>query len=500
MTDAGRPRRAAYDPQALLNAQPVMVAVIDPASYIVQFQNETGMKKLGDIGGRTCHEAIVGCPVPCSFCKMPEAVRSGGMTMNEVAVSNNQHLLVQWSTAITDDGRTHVIETITDVTAHKRLEEAAHRAEKMEALGRLAGGTAHDINNLLTVITGASELVAHRKDLRDSTYDPIQQLQHAVGRIGELMRRLIAFSHHQQIHPTTLDLNAVVSELEPRIRLCCGQAIDAQVASKAASMPIIGDPHQIEQIIMTLVDNACEAMLSGGHLVLSTTTEVIGPEEAEERNVKPGMFARLDLRDTGHGIDPGTQAHLFEPYFARAHLQAGRGLGLASVYGMVRQCGGCIDVESEPGVGSLFSLWFPSSEQEPVLSPVARPLESDGHDTILLVEDDDDVRLAVSDMLKRAGYQVQEACDGLDALRQMQSMTASPHLTITDVIMPRMTGPQFAKQMHAAMPSTKILYMSGYTDQLLEPMGSQPLAFIQKPFSAGELIRKVRETLSSPHS
>ena len=487
------PKRAAYDPQTLLNAQPVMVAVIDPASYIVQFQNETGMNKLGDLSGRTCHDGIVGCPTPCAFCKMPEAVRTGKTTMNEVAVSNNQHLLVQWSTAVTDDGRTHVIETITDVTAQKRLEEASYKAEKMEALGRLAGGTAHEINNLLTVITGASELVSYEKEAHGSTYDPVRQLQHAVGRVAELMRRLIAFSHNQQIRPVTLDLNAVLSELEPRIRMLCGQAVDVTVAVKGVSMPVVGDPQQIEQIIMTLVDNACQAMPSDGHLMLSAATEFIGHDQAKERNLKPGMFARLDVRDTGPGIDSATQAHLFEPYFSQTGLQAGRGLGLASVYGMVRQCGGGIEVESERGVGSLFRLWFPCIEQEPPWSMTVRPSESDA--TILLVEDDDDVRLAVSDMLKRAGYQVQEACDGLDALRKVQSLPSSPHLTLTDVMMPRMTGPQFARQIHAVMPTTKILYMSGYTDHVLEPIGTQPLAFIQKPFTRSELIHKIRETL-----
>lgn len=495
MTESGCSRRPAYDPQALLNAQPVMVAIIDPASYLIQFQNETGMKKLGDLAGRTCYEAIAGCPTPCSFCKMPEAVQSGAMTMNEVTVSNDQHLLVQWSKAVTEDGRTHVIETITDVTAHKRLEEAAHRAEKMEALSRLAGGTAHDMNNLLTVITGASELVSHSKESRESTYDPVRQIQSAVGRAGELMRRLIAFSHRQMVQPTTLDLNAVLGELESRIRTLSGRGIHMTMAITADSLPILADRQQIEQIIMTLAGNACEAMPHGGQLTLSTTREAIGQDVAEELRVKPGMFVRLDVRDTGSGIDRDTQAHLFEPYFTRTGFQTGRGLGLASVYGMVRQCGGSIEVASELHVGSVFTLWFPFSEHEPVLSAADPPVDSDGHATILLVEDDDDVRMAVSDMLKHAGYQVQEACDGVDALRKMRGMASSPHLAITDVMMPRMTGPQFVRQIHAAMPTTKVLYMSGYTDQMLEPIEGQTLRFIQKPFSASELMRKVRETL-----
>ncbi|HLZ34718.1 MAG TPA: ATP-binding protein [Nitrospira sp.] len=480
-----------------MNAQPVMVAVIDPASYVVQFQNETGLKQLGDLSGRTCYDSIAGCPTPCSFCKMPESVTTGRVTINEVQLPNNQHLLVQWSKAVTNDGRLHVIETITDVTAQKRLEEAAHKAEKMDALGRLAGGTAHDINNLLTVITGASELVSDETARCESTYDPIRQIQSAVNRAGELTRRLVAFSHRQVIQPCILDLNAVLGEWESQIRLLSGDGISVKLASSEDSKPVVADRRQIEQILSVLVSNARDAMPGGGSLTVSTIIVTIDDDKATEQGVKPGNYVRLGVRDTGCGIAPEMQGHLFEPYFTRTGEQTGRGLGLASVYGIVRQSGGFIEVASELNIGTVFNLYFPCSEQADHVRPnPALPSGSDGHITILLVEDDEDVRIAVSDMLKRAGYQVQEACDGIDALRQLQSMTSSPHLTLTDVMMPRMTGPQFVKQIQAFMPATKVLYMSGYTDQVLEPVGDQPLAFIPKPFSAKELIHKVRETLA----
>ena len=241
MGDSNASPRPSYDPQTLLNAQPVMVAVIDPASYVVQFQNETGLKQLGDLSGRTCYDSIAGCPTPCSFCKMPESVTTGRVTINEVQLPNNQHLLVQWSKAVTNDGRLHVIETITDVTAQKRLEEAAHKAEKMDALGRLAGGTAHDINNLLTVITGASELVSDETARCESTYDPIRQIQSAVNRAGELTRRLVAFSHRQVIQPCILDLNAVLGEWESQIRLLSGDGISVKLASSEDSKPVVAD-------------------------------------------------------------------------------------------------------------------------------------------------------------------------------------------------------------------------------------------------------------------
>lgn len=497
MGDSNPLLRPSYDPQALLNAQPVMVAVIDPASYTVQFQNETGLKRLGDLSGRTCYDSIAKCPTPCSFCRMPEAVETGRVTINEVALPNNQHLLVQWSRAVTSDGRLHVIETITDVTAQKRLEEAARKAEKMEALGRLAGGAAHDINNLLTVITGASELVSHGAQSPESTYDPVRQIQNAVNRAGELTRRLVAFSHHQVVQPAVLDLNDLLSDLEPRIRMLSGDGIGVELAPGEGGMPVMADRQQIEHIVTVLVTNAREAMSGGGQLTVSTGRETIGTEVAREQEVKPGAYARLAVRDTGCGIAPEVQAHLFEPYFTRTAQQTGRGLGLASVYGMVRQSGGFIEVASQLNGGTVFTVRFPSAEQAwslPLRAP--QPPESDGGITILLIEDDEDVRIAVSDMLKRAGYLVQEACDGIDALQRLRSMTSSPHLTLTDVMMPRMTGPQFVKQIQAFLPGTKVLYMSGYTDQVLEPAGSQPLAFISKPFSANDLIRKVRETLA----
>jgi signal transduction histidine kinase/CheY-like chemotaxis protein len=425
---------------------------------------------------------------------MPEAVRTGTMTMSEVPVSNERHLLVQWSKAVTEDGRTHVIETITDVTERKRMEEAAHRTEKMEALSRLAGGTAHDINNLLTVIAGASELVSDGRVVAASGYDPIQQIRQAVSRAAELMRGLTAFSHSQLVRPAALDLNAALATVEPQVRSLCGPRVEVTVAAKEEGLRIVADPRQIEHILLVLARNACDAMPAGGHLTLCAAGELIGPHAAAERKLRPGRFARLDVRDTGCGIDSHVLEHLFEPYFLRAG-RTGRGLGLASVYGMMRQCGGSIGVASERNVGTTFTLWFPCVEAEPALCASEPPSVPHEQSTILIVEDDDDVRLAVGDMLKRAGYQVQEASDGLDALQQLCSMAATPHLTITDVMMPRMSGPQLVRHLHSVMPAAKVLYMSGYAGEALEPVGEQPVAFIQKPFGARELLRKVREVI-----
>lgn len=496
MADSRDPPRHSYDPQSLLNAQPVMVAVIDPASYTVQFQNNTGLQKLGDLSGRKCHEAIAGCPLPCAFCKMPEAMETGLVTVNEVLLANNQYLLVQWSKAMMKDGTAHIIETITDVTEQKRIEEAARKAEKMEALGRLAGGMAHDINNLLTVVMAAGEQVSRRIDDDQSAVIPIQQLRNAMDRAAQITRRLVAFSHHQLVEPVLMDLNSVIRELEPRIRTLAGDGIPLDLNLCDDSIPIVADRQQVDQIFSVLVVNAQEAMPGGGRLTVATTVTQVSNETAKRQNVKPGRYARLVVRDAGRGISPEMQAHLFEPFYHRTGEATGHGLGLASVYGIVQQLGGFIEVSSEQGVGTEFCFSFPRSELPASVRSRAPIVQvSSDHPTILLVEDDEDVRTAVSDMLKVAGYHVQEACDGVDAIQRLQVMPSPPHLVLTDVMMPRMTGPQLATQIQALIPGVQVLYMSGYSDQILEPLEGRRLAFIAKPFTGRDLIRRVREML-----
>lgn len=489
--------RSSYDPQELLNAQPVIVAVIDPPTYKVQFQNETGLNKFGDISGQTCHEKIAGCPTPCSFCKMSEAVSTGSMTMNEVPLPNNQWVLIQWSRAVTADGRTHVIETITDITERKRLEDSARRAEKMEALGRLAGGVAHDLTNLLTVITGASEQVCRRAEDRQPIQAPIKQIQDAVGQAAELMHNLVAFSHHQVAEPTVLDLNKILIEMEPKIRQLIGDAILLTVAVIAGGGSVVIARQQIEDIIRHVVTNARDAMPQGGQLKISTSLRTVTEVAAQEQAVRPGIYVELAVYDTGRGIDPEIQAHLFEPFFVREQFQRGRGLGLASLYGIVRQGGGFVEVSSKLGVGSVFRICLPQSGQAQTDRAPVNQLETiAGGQTILLVEDDVDVRVAVRDMLRQTGYEVQEAADGIEALSLLSKATVYPQLILTDVMMPRMTGPQLAKRIDALMPMVKVLYMSGYANESLESVKGQRLAFIPKPFNSRDLLRKVRETLA----
>lgn len=495
LADLSRP---SYDPRELLNAQPVIISVVDPATYVVQFQNATGLNKFGDISGQTCHEKIAGCSAPCAFCKMPEALSTGTITMNEVLLPNNQWLLVQWAKAVTADGRLHVIETITDVTDRKRLEEAAHKAEKIEALSRLAGGVAHDLNNLLTVITGASEQVSRQLADCQQNQASIRQIQDAIGYAADLTHNLVAFSHHQVVETTVLDVNLILREMEPKIRQLAGDSVTTTLALGGACGSVVMARQQIEDIIRHLVANAREAMPGGGKLMVSTSQRMVTALAAQEHAVKPGIYVEIAVRDTGCGIEPAMQVHLFEPFYSRGRVRTGRGLGLASLYGIVRQIGGFVEVSSTQGAGSLFEICLPQSNHTQVVHHANNQSEAmSDSGSILLVEDNEDVRLAVGDMLRGAGFRVYEADDGIEALRFLEDSGAQPQLVLTDVMMPRMTGPQLAREIHTFMPTVKVLFMSAYTDGALESVSGQRLAFIPKPFNSRDLLRKVRDTLAS---
>lgn len=490
--------RPSYDPQELLNAQPVMISVVDPDTYTVQFQNETGLKKFGDLSGQTCYEKIAGCAAPCTFCKMPEAVSSGAITTSEVMLPNQQWLLVQWSKAVTADGRLHVIETITDVTERKRLEDAAHKAEKMESLSRLAGWVAHDLNNLLTVITAASEQVFRQLAGHLQNQASIRQIQDAVGRAADLTHNLVAFSHHQVVETAVLDVNRILREMEPKIRRLAGNRVTTTLALAGECGAVVMARQQIEDMVRHLVANARDAMPCGGTLTIATSLRYVTALAGQEHAVKAGRYVEIAVRDTGCGIEPAMQVHLFEPFYSRGRVRTGRGLGLASLYGIVRQIGGFIEVSSTQGAGSLFEICLPRSDHAQVEQCANdQPEKVSEPGAILLVEDNEDVRLAVGDMLRGAGYRVYEAADGIDALRIVDDSAVHPQLVLSDVMMPRMTGPQLAARIHTSMPAAKMLYMSAYSEGALESVSGERLAFIPKPFNSSELIRKVRETLAS---
>jgi CheY-like chemotaxis protein len=308
----------------------------------------------------------------------------------------------------------------------------------------------------------------------------------------------VAFSNCQVAQPAVLDLNIVLTEQASKIRTVVGEAITVETSLVKGEGSVLADRAQLEEIVMALVQNAREAMAEGGKLVLSTSVRQLDEEAGRQQNVKPGAYVLIGVRDTGCGIDPQLLGHLFEPFVARKQFETGRGLGLPSVYGMVRHGGGFIECESRVGVGTLFTVGFPQSQQLQPGKPLVQKSAGEGsQETILLVEDDESVRTAVRAMLNNAQYRVLEASDGTEALRILERQTAPPQLILTDVMMPRMGGPQLGRHLAAAAPGLKVLYMSGYPDDAVRHTDGKPLAFIAKPFSATDLIAKVRQTLAA---
>ncbi len=498
-----QPSQSQVDPQALLNSQSVIITVIDPVSYKVQFQNDAGLTKFGDISAQPCYEKLWDCPAPCTHCRMPEAVQSGKITWSEVPVSNNQWLLVQWSKSETSDGLVHIVESITDVTDRKRMEQDIRQAQKMEAIGRVAGGIAHDFNNLLTVIKGHCEELLHKlpPDSMDRLH--LEGIGHAGERAAMLTRKLLAFSRRQPLSPRKLQLNAVLADMEPMLRRLIGEHIEIVTRRDPTLGHIQTDPVQLEQVILNLVVNARDAMTQAGTITIETAN--VDWNEAytrQHRGAVPGAYVQLCVRDTGCGMDADTLGQVFEPFFTTKEPGKGTGLGLATVYGFLKQTGGYIEVTSEPGRGSIFRVYLPRLARDPagtVTSPSASSAHSPGgHETILLVEDDLHVRRIAGMVLRRHGYQVLEEADGTEALKLVQQGNVCPQLVITDVIMPRMNGPELLRELKALTPSIKTLYISGYTGQSIpEGLTDSGTDYLQKPFGPYDLAQKVRAILDS---
>jgi PAS domain S-box-containing protein len=389
---------------------------------------------------------------------------------------------------------------IFDNTERKRLEEQFRQAQKMEAVGRLAGGVAHDFNNLLTVITGYGEILLGRIPRADPCHGMIAEVQRAAERAAALTRQLLAFSRKQILAPVELDLNVVVGDMEGMVRRLIGEDIALVTIRDPALGRVTADRGQIEQVLMNLVVNARDAMPEGGELTIETRNVTLdAPRPAADAGVGPGPYVMLTVRDTGCGMDTATQARLFEPFFTTKEIGKGTGLGLATAYGIIKQSKGHIEVESAPGRGASFTIYLPRT---PHTEAVAKPAESPngvprGTETVLLVEDEDAVRRLSRHILEMIGYRVLEARDGPEALTVCGQSNGAIDLMITDVVMPHMSGRQLADQLVPRYPRMRVLYLSGYTDEAISHHGvlDREVAFLSKPFTFDALARKVREVL-----
>jgi nitrogen-specific signal transduction histidine kinase/CheY-like chemotaxis protein len=391
---------------------------------------------------------------------------------------------------------------VLDITQRKRLEEQFHQSQKMEAVGRLAGGVAHDFNNLLTVIIGYSDIVRAALPKADPLHISLEQIQKAGERAALLTRQLLVFSRKQILRPVTTDLNALLADMEKMLVRLIGEDIDLRVTAGAPLWQVRVDPSQLEQVLMNLVVNARDAMPRGGKLTIETANVVLGDSVADYR---PGIPSRdyvlLAVSDTGCGMDQAVQGRIFEPFFTTKGPEQGTGLGLATVYGIVQQSGGRIAVYSEVGIGTAFKIYLPRDPagNVPDLPPASPPRPDCGSETVLLVEDDAQVRSLGRLVLGSHGYSVIEAHDGAEALRLCAQHAGIIHLMVSDVVMPEMSGRQLAERLQALRPTLRVLFLSGYTDDAVVHHGvlGRGAAFLQKPFAPEALAHKVRAMLDS---
>jgi PAS domain S-box-containing protein len=387
-----------------------------------------------------------------------------------------------------------------DVTERKTLESQLLQAQKMEAVGRLAGGVAHDFNNVLTAIAGYAELLREDLSADDARRADVEEILRASERAAELTHQLLAFSRRQVLAPRVLDLNAVVGDLDKMLRRLIREDIELRTALAPELGAVRADPGQLEQVILNLVVNARDAMPNGGKLTIETANAELDESYAlDHPTVVAGPHVMLAVSDTGVGMDATTQARIFEPFFTTKERGKGTGLGLATVYGIVQQSGGHIWLYSEPGRGATFKIYLPRVDQAPEhLAPAPGAHEAPrGTETVLLVEDDETVRTLTRKRLEALGYTVLSVSAGADALNLAASHVGPIHLLVTDVVLPGMSGRELAARLESARPGLKVLYTSGYTDEAVVHHGvlDPGIAFLQKPFMSGTLARKVRDAL-----
>jgi PAS domain S-box-containing protein len=392
---------------------------------------------------------------------------------------------------------------VRDVTEPRRLQQQLVQAQKMEAVGRLAGGIAHDFNNLLTAILGSADLALDSLPAGVPEREEIEEVRKAALRAADLTRQLLAFSRQQVIAPTVLNPNDAVAAADKLLRRLLGEDVELRVVLASDLAAVRVDPSQLEQVVLNLAVNARDAMPNGGKLTIETQNVEL--DQAYVRghlSAQPGSYVMLAVSDTGVGMDAATQARIFEPFFTTKEKGRGTGLGLATVYGIVKQSGGWIWVYSEPGHGTTFKVYFPRVAEvaPPPAATPAPPASVRGTETVLVVEDDEMLLTLVEKVLKANGYTVLVAAHGGDAERVAAQHDGPIHLLMTDVVLPGLNGREVARRLEAVRRGIRVLYLSGYTDDAIVHHGvlEQGVAFLQKPFSPAVLGRKVREVLDSP--
>ncbi len=447
-----------------------------------------------------------------------ETVRSQVLAMPDREVTGVAHYVHKSGTRLVAEfttrpfsfsGRRARITALNDVTARREAEQASallkeqlRQSQKMDAVGRLAGGIAHDFNNLLSVILSYSDLIAADLSPTDPSRSDIAEISKAALSAAELTRQLLVFSRQQIITPRVLDLNDIVLAMDKMLRRILGEDVDLVSRLAPELGHVLADPSNTEQVIMNLAINARDAMPTGGKLTIETGNVELDADYARAHlGSKPGPHVMLAVSDTGTGMAPDIQVRIFEPFFTTKETGKGTGLGLSIVFGIAQQAGGSVWVYSEPGKGTTFKVYLPRVEAGVVVSSSSRaPVSLHGAETVLLAEDQEQVRAVAAGILRRHGYRVIAAQNAGEALLLCEAHAGPIHLLLTDVVMPHLSGADLAKRIAFTRPGTKVLYMSGYTDDSVVRHGvlEDGVAFLQKPFTPESLARKVREVLDEP--
>jgi PAS domain S-box-containing protein len=381
-----------------------------------------------------------------------------------------------------------------DVRERLGLEEQMRQAQKMEAVGMLAGGIAHDFNNLLTIICGYTQMLLATETIDERDRVALDQIFKAGDRAADLTRQLLTFSRRQSVQLKVLGLNSIVSGMSKMVRRLIGEHLDLRMDLAEDAGMIRVESGKAEQVLLNLVVNARDALSTGGRLTIATRREDVNDQQAGALRLKPGRYAVLSVNDTGVGMDAKTREHVFEPFFTTK--EHGTGLGLSTVFGIVKQAGGAIRLWSEKGVGTSLDAYFPRVEDKAAAeAPMESSAASAGRETILIVEDEEAVRRLMRTALEHNGYRVLMAADGVEALKQISSHQGPLDLVITDLVMPGMNGVELARRVKDRLVGIEVLYMSGYAEDMRQSGDFEERSFLQKPFTPQALARKVREVL-----
>ncbi len=495
--------------ESLVETAQVIVLVLDTEARIVRFNRyfeEVAGYSLEEVRGRdwfkTClpawdHERIRG-----AFSRAINDMPTVGNINPIVTKAGNERQIEWYSKTLRDAAGeiTGVLATGHDITERLELEEQFRQAQKLEAVGRLAGGVAHDFNTLLGSILGYGEMLLDRLDEDNPLRRPVAQIRRGAERGAGLTRQLLAFSRRQVLKPEVLDLRSVLSEMDDMLRRLIGAEYELEHHHDSELEPVKVDAGQIQQVIMNLVVNACDAMAGGGRIVIATENVAVDETHADRAAVlAPGRYVRIRVSDTGCGMDEHTRKQIFEPFFTTKEKGKGTGLGLSTVYGIVRQSGGGVAVDSRVGEGSAFKVYLLRSEEQVAALATEAAADSEperGSETVLLVEDDEMFLDLLGEVLEASGYNVMAAGDPDRAVELSRRHQDTIDLLISDMVMPGMSGKDLAGRLTRERPDMKVLLMSGYSDEALEERGvSSESGFIQKPFSTKELVREVRRSL-----